>query len=604
MSYGDSELAPTYYFSGIIFNPSFYSSSSSTYLTQSTAKNYFLSYPLSQGSETFSSNVKLQSTLTDTSGSVGTSGQILSSTATGVSWINGVGNSYISYNTSTLPFTLSLASNSNLYILFSGTTGSGGIMTIPTTGITNGTYIHVKNISSGTVNLSSSFIQFQTAASGTAILDLNSGESFQAYFNGTYWVQSSITKKVDNLTINNTLTVGAFGTDTLIQKSNHTTGEEINMYSTTVTGDMFIGKVLPSPYTLRLCNTTAGSSGASVHCCNIGIDGSNINNATNPTTGIIKLGNSLTTGTLYIGCGSATAAHTSGPIIIGADSTATGGINIGTDTDLVVPAVDTINIGSASYTTNIKGTQTNTGLITANGGITIPSGQSLTVVGTQTSTGLITANGGITVASGQVLTVSGTQTSTGLITANGGVSGTTLTASGLITANGGITVASLQTLASNKLDAVTVAGAQTIGGNITTGSITMGGAMTSGDINIGTLSTSDIYLGNATNATTGTDKGTCHIQKCQFGTNGSIFREMRFGAVGTGSTPGTITFTPAMVSAPIVFATISSVQSNQVISIVISAVSTTGFTYNKTYIASGGSLGTSGEAFNWIAISV
>jgi len=89
MSYGDSELAPTYYFSGIIFNPSFYTSSSSTYLTQSTAKNYFLSYPLSQGSETFSSNIKLQSTLTDTSGIVGTSGQILSSTTTGVSWING-----------------------------------------------------------------------------------------------------------------------------------------------------------------------------------------------------------------------------------------------------------------------------------------------------------------------------------------------------------------------------------------------------------------------------------------------------------------------------------------------------------------------------------
>ena len=195
MSYGDSELAPTYYFSGIIFNPSFYTSSSSTYLTQSTAKNYFLSYPLSQGSETFSSNIKLQSTLTDTSGSVGTSGQILSSTTTGVSWINGLGNSYISYNTSTLPFTLALASNSNLFILFTGTTNSGGIMTIPTTGITNGTYIHVKNISSGTVNLSSSFIQFQSGVSSTGIIDLNAGESFQAYFNGANWVQSSITKK-------------------------------------------------------------------------------------------------------------------------------------------------------------------------------------------------------------------------------------------------------------------------------------------------------------------------------------------------------------------------------------------------------------------------
>ena len=42
-------------------------------------------------------------------------------------------------------------------------------------------------------------------------------------------------KKTANLTITNTLTVGAFGTDTLVQKSTHTTGEEINLYSTTTT---------------------------------------------------------------------------------------------------------------------------------------------------------------------------------------------------------------------------------------------------------------------------------------------------------------------------------------------------------------------------------
>ena len=41
MSSGDSEPAPSYYFSGIIFNPDFYISASSTYLTQATAKQYF-----------------------------------------------------------------------------------------------------------------------------------------------------------------------------------------------------------------------------------------------------------------------------------------------------------------------------------------------------------------------------------------------------------------------------------------------------------------------------------------------------------------------------------------------------------------------------------
>ncbi len=50
MSSGESP--PTYYFSGITFNPDFYSSSSSTYITKITGKKYFLSYPKAQGDET------------------------------------------------------------------------------------------------------------------------------------------------------------------------------------------------------------------------------------------------------------------------------------------------------------------------------------------------------------------------------------------------------------------------------------------------------------------------------------------------------------------------------------------------------------------------
>jgi hypothetical protein len=48
---GDAEAPPTYYFSGITFNPSFYQSTSN-YLTKTTAKNYFLTYPIAQGDET------------------------------------------------------------------------------------------------------------------------------------------------------------------------------------------------------------------------------------------------------------------------------------------------------------------------------------------------------------------------------------------------------------------------------------------------------------------------------------------------------------------------------------------------------------------------
>jgi len=54
MSSGDSEAPPTYYFSGMTFNPDFYTSTSSTYITKITGKKYFLAYPTAQGDETVS----------------------------------------------------------------------------------------------------------------------------------------------------------------------------------------------------------------------------------------------------------------------------------------------------------------------------------------------------------------------------------------------------------------------------------------------------------------------------------------------------------------------------------------------------------------------
>jgi hypothetical protein len=100
MSSGDLELAPTYYFNGILFNPDFYTSASSDSLTATTGKKLFLSYPVAQGSETFPSNITLLSTLKDASGSVGTSGQLLSSTASGVNWITSGNNGFLSLDIS------------------------------------------------------------------------------------------------------------------------------------------------------------------------------------------------------------------------------------------------------------------------------------------------------------------------------------------------------------------------------------------------------------------------------------------------------------------------------------------------------------------------
>ena len=394
-----SELPTTEYFSGIDFNPDFYQSSSSDSLTSTTGKKIFLSYPVAQGSETFPSNITLLSTLTDSSGDVGTSGQLLSSTGSGVNWITS-GNGYLALDVSVLPYTLPIPSFSNLYVLFTGT--GSGVLTLPTTGVTTGTFINIKSLLAGSLNLSTSYILFSNTAVQSTYLGIFN--TFSAYYNGSAWVQTSLSNRTDNLTVTSTLTVGSFGVNSLIMASS---GTDIELYATTTANDIFLGQILPAGKTLRLCNTSSGASGASVHCSNIGIDGSNINNATAPTTGIIKLANAQTTGALYFGGGSTTAARTTGPIIIGADSTASGGINIGTGTNLVVPTVNTINIGSGTYGTNIKGSLTVTGAITADGGISLPSGDTLTVTGTISGTGNITTSGNISTTGSGTITSAG-----------------------------------------------------------------------------------------------------------------------------------------------------------------------------------------------------
>jgi hypothetical protein len=49
-----TESPPTDYFNGITFNPDFYQSTSSDYLTATDGKKIFLSYPTAQGTETIS----------------------------------------------------------------------------------------------------------------------------------------------------------------------------------------------------------------------------------------------------------------------------------------------------------------------------------------------------------------------------------------------------------------------------------------------------------------------------------------------------------------------------------------------------------------------
>jgi len=683
-----------------IFDPSVFPSSSGTALTIATGLDYFLSYPVAQGSEIFPSNVTLQSTLTDASGDVGTSGQVLTSTGTGTNWTNGGTNGYITYNASALPFTLPVSTYVNLFVFFTGSTS--GILTLPLSGFVSGSNVFIKNTSLGTVNIATTYISFIEGLTSSIAIPLGYTESITLFFNGSVWVQSTFTNSVNQLTVTSAFYPASVNTDSIVQKLSHTTSEEIDIYSTTTIGDIYLGKLLPSPYTLRLCNTTTGASGASVHVSNIGFDGNNINHATSPASGIIKLGNSATTGQLFIGGGSTTAVHTTGPIIIGSDSTASGGINIATGTNMTVPTVNTVNIGSGTYATNIKGTLTSTGNIsalttstisTASGNISSTSGNITTAgvgaisttgtgsistaSGSITSTGIITGTsfigpslnasanttnvgisttqtsgtlsigtgsrttagtisigtgsgatanvitigGGSSVTSvGNSLSVGGTLTATGSITANGGVvipSGDTISGDGSISITGTIstsnnistsstgTITTLTSMASPAYNGPSGnTTAMTLGAAQTTGAISIGGAQTTGDINIGANSTSDIYIGNVASGAT-LNAGACHINKCQFGGNGTYFREIRFGQVAGSVQSATVSFGTAMISTPYVYCQLIDNSTTAVTSIVVSAVSSSSFVYTKGQLTSAASFGGAPTlGFYWIAVSL
>jgi len=439
-----------------IFDNSVFPSASGTALTIATGLDYFLSYPVAQGSEIFPSNITLQSTLTDSSGDVGTLGQVLTSTGTGTNWTN-----------------------------------AGGI---------------------------------------TGNLDLPPPYGLL--------------------------------TDTITQSASHVSGTNINLYGTSTDSDILIGSTLPAPQTVRICNTTSGSSGGSVHCANIGIDGANINNATTPAAGTIKIGNSLTTGPLYIGCGSTTAAHTTGPILIGSDSTATGGISIGTNSTTLPLTTNAINIGSGTYTTNILGTSTMSGFLTATAGI-ITTSLNTPLSSSVLSIGELLTHGGSAAITPLLIGINIDATPTtgiqigGLLT-NIKLEGATTATLGLTASNGNITASNGNIIG------------QTVRNGLNTGSISQAGVLTgtsviapsynassnATDVGICTNQTSGfLNIGTGVRTTTGTiNIGTgagANVNPINIGgagstttVNGLIANNGLTMGNGYGITCGTTTYTP------------------------------------------------------------
>jgi len=192
---------------------------------------------------------------------------------------------------------------------------------------------------------------------------------------------------------------------------------------------------------------------------------------------------------------------------------------------------------------------------------------------------------------------------------------------------GSITMATNLVLKQNNIDASGPANTFNLFSTITTGDLfimrnSTNGALTIGNagattgnggaVNIGTGRRNNVYIGSSFNSSTDINNGCCTIKKLQVGDSPAI-REMRFGTSPTGSTTGTITFSPAFPSGITPFVMTGGVISSnagQVFSIQTSSITNTSFTYTKVYIAfvSGSSIitatgGATTEALPWIAFS-
>ena len=263
MSSGDSEAPPTYYFSGIKFNPDFYTSSSSTYITKITGKKYFLSYPKAQGDET----------------------------------IDQLYAQNISAITPTETFNFLDTQTANIYIGETTTGTSGQIIQIGAPALTT--------VKVGAISIKDSTIDTLSASSAISIA--NSERTGTLRINSNYYSTNSVylgSEKTTTVIDGNTLTLGSISS-------------------------------------------------------------------------ILRVGAQQTSGTMEI----ATSPSRTGALYINSTTGATNSVYLGAAGTTTVIDGNTLTLGSASTATTNTNTFTSTGLITANGGVTIPTGKILTVVG-------------------------------------------------------------------------------------------------------------------------------------------------------------------------------------------------------------------------------
>ena len=255
-----------------------------------------------------------------------------------------------------------------------------------------------------------------------------------------------------------------------------------------------------------IVNTTdssSTSSGAFVVSGGVGIAknlyvGGDLNIAGTITLGNVTVANLTVTndetigGTLIV-TGATTLSNTLGVTGL---ITANGGITVPTGQAVAIQGTSTLTVGTGATTLggtlNVTGISTLTGLLNANGGIAVPTAQSVVINGTSTLTvgtgattlggvlnvtGLSTLSGGITVPTGTAVAINGTSTLT--VGTGATTLGGTLSVTGATTLSNTLVVTGLTTLNGGITvptgQAVAINGTSTL--TVGTGATTLGGVL-------------------------------------------------------------------------------------------------------------------------------
>jgi len=420
------------------------------------------------GSNIFNNNVRLNSTLTDTSGSVGLLGQYLASSASGgVSWITPpiTGTTYISYTSS---ITLPTLVNSTFLIIFSGSTASQ-TLTIPASGYPVGQIIQIKNRASVNVSISSPItgMLLYGISAPASTYTLIPEDSYNLYFNGFAYIQ---------YTPSNTFTKIVGSNGCLAGQTNYVsinTSALPQTVSTVINTDMFVLltgstalQILSIPVVSNIGQRITVKNRASVDV-SLSFPSSNVLlfdslSETGITAVILKSKGTIsfywggtywiqtvpsnampeltTSGNITTSSGniSASAGSVSASTTVSAGTTITAGTGITATTGNI-----SASAGSISASTTISAGTT----ITAGTGITATTGNISASAGSVSASTTVSAGTTITAGTGITATTGNISASAGSVSASTTISaGTTITAGTGITATTGNIVASAGSL--------------------------------------------------------------------------------------------------------------------------------------------------------------